>query len=67
MERAGYAILLTLAILWILAIIGGMIAAFPVGIIGLVGLVGIGLLFIKVLKDRLSNKEDDYYSKNVDQ
>ncbi len=67
MEKAGYAILLSLAVLWILGIIGGMIAAFPVGIIGLVALVGIGLLFIKVVKDRLSNKEDDYYSKNVDQ
>ena len=67
MEKAGYVILLSLAVLWILGIIGGMIAAFPVGLIGLVGLVGIGLLFIKVVKDRLSNKEDDYYSKNVDQ
>ncbi len=67
MEKAGYAILLSLAVLWILGIIGGMIAAFPVGLVGLVALVGIGLLFIKVVKDRLSNKEDDYYSKNVDQ
>jgi hypothetical protein len=67
MERAGYAILLTLAILWVLGIILGMIAAFPVGIIGLVALLGIGLLFVKVLKDRLSSKEDNYYSKNVDQ
>ena len=67
MERAGYAILLTLAILWVLGIIVGMIAAFPVGIIGLVAILGIGLLFVKVLKDRLSSKEDDYYSKNVDQ
>jgi hypothetical protein len=67
MERAGYAILFTLAVLWILATIGGMIAVFPAGLIGLVALLGIGLLFAKVLKDRLSNKEDDYYSKNVDQ
>jgi hypothetical protein len=67
MERAGYAILLTLAILWLLGIIVGMIAAFPVGIIGLVAILGIGLLFMKVLTDRLSSKEDDYYSKNVDQ
>ena len=67
MERAGYTILLTLAILWVLGIIGGMIAAFPVGIVGLVAILGIGLLFMKVVKDRLSNKEDDYYSKNVDQ
>jgi hypothetical protein len=67
MEKAGYAILLSLAVLWVFGIIGGMIAAFPVGLIGLVALVGVGLLFIKVVKDRLSNKEDDYYSKNVDQ
>jgi hypothetical protein len=66
MERAGYAILLALAILRVLGIIVGMIAAFPVGIIGLVALLGIGLLFVKVLKDRLSSKEDDHYSKNVD-
>jgi hypothetical protein len=67
MERAGYAILLALAVLWILGIVVGMIAAFPAGLIGLVALLGIGLLFTKVLKDRLSSKEDEYYSKNVDQ
>jgi hypothetical protein len=66
MEKAGYIILLSLAVLWFLGIVGGMIAAFPVGLIGLVALLGIGLLFIKVVKDRLSNEEDDYYSKNVD-
>jgi Tfp pilus assembly protein PilW len=43
-----------------------MVAAFPFGIIGLIVLTGVGVLFIKVLKDRLNNKEDDYYSKNVD-
>ncbi len=66
MEAVGYAILLGLAILWIIGMIAGMIAAFPVGLIGLVALLGIGLLFIKVLKERLSSPEDDYYSKNVD-
>ena len=28
---------------------------------------GFGLLFVQVVLDRLGNKEDDYYSKNVDQ
>jgi hypothetical protein len=43
-----------------------MIAAFPFGIIGLIGITGLGFLLAKVIKDRLGNKEDDYYSDNVD-
>lgn len=67
MEKLGYAILLGLAILWLLGMIAGMITAFPWGLLGLVALLGVGLLFAKVVQDRLGNKEDDYYSKNVDQ
>lgn len=43
-----------------------MIAAFPVGIIGFIAIIGIGLLFAKVVQERLANKEDDYYSKNIE-
>jgi len=28
--------------------------------------VGVGALFIKVIRERLKNREDDYYSNNVD-
>jgi len=28
--------------------------------------VALGLLFVKVLKERLSNREDQYYSENVE-
>jgi hypothetical protein len=66
MEKAAYAILLGLTALWILAIVAGSIAAFPVGLIGLLVLVAVGLLFVKVVKERLSNKEDQYYSDNVE-
>ncbi len=66
MERIGYILLSVIAIAWILGIIAGMIAAFPFGLIGLIVLAGIGFLFAKVVKDRINNKEDDYYSKNVD-
>ncbi len=67
MEKLGYAILSGLAVLWLLGMVAGMIAAFPWGLTGLVALLAIGLLFAKVLQDRLASKEDDYYSKNVDQ
>jgi len=66
MEKAAYAILLGLAVLWLLAVIAGMIAAFPFGILGLLAIVAVGLLFIKVLRERLANKEDDHYSRHVD-
>mgnify|MGYP006280250121 CR=1 FL=1 len=66
MEKTGYILLAIVAFIWFIAMIFGIIAAFPAGLIGLVAIVGIGLLFIKVLKERLANKEDDYYSKNVE-
>lgn len=66
LEKIGYVLLSLVALLWIIAIFTGLIAALPYGLVGLVGLVGIGALLIKVLKDRLGNSEDDYYSKNVE-
>ena len=66
MEKAAYAILLGLAVLWLLAIVAGMVAAFPYGVLGLLAVVAVGLLFIKVLRERLANKEDDHYSRHVD-
>jgi Flp pilus assembly protein TadB len=67
MEYAGYILLIIVVACWLIAMLVGMVAAFPVGIIGLVAIVGIGFLFAKVVKDRLSNKEDDYYAKNIKQ
>ena len=46
--------------------LAGMFVAWPYGIVGLIAFVGIGLLFIKVLRERLANKEDSHYSKNVE-
>lgn len=66
MEKTAYALLLAVAVLWLIAMLAGMIAAFPFGLIGLVVIVAVGLLFIKVLRERLASKEDDYYANNVD-
>lgn len=67
MEKIGYLLLGIVFIIWLFGIIIGMIVAIPWGIIGLIAIIGIGLLFMQVLSDRLSNKEDDYYEKNVKQ
>lgn len=66
-EKTAYAILLGLAALWLIAMIAGMVAAFPFGILGLLGLTALGLLLIKVVRERMANTDDDYYSKNVDE
>jgi len=66
MERIGYILLSIVAAGWLIAILAGMIVAFPFGLIGLIVIMGIGFLFAKVIKDRMENKEDDYYSKNVE-
>lgn len=66
MEKLGYTLLAIVAIAWITIVITGLVMAYPWGLIGLIGILGLGLLLIKVLADRLNNKEDDHYSNNVD-
>lgn len=66
MERIGYIILITVAILWLALVIYGMVEAFPVGIIGILAIVGIGILVIKVVQDKAANEEDKHYSDKVE-
>ncbi|MBD8525659.1 hypothetical protein [Pseudomarimonas arenosa] len=67
MEKLAYVLLGIVAGFWLLGLLFGLIAAFPIGLIGLLGVIGIGLLLIKVFKERLGNSEDDHYDRNVDQ
>ena len=65
-EKIGYLCLAVVALCYLAAMLVGMIAAFPLGLIGLAALVGIGALLIKVIKERRQNAEDDHYSRTVD-
>ena len=49
-EKIGYTLLGVLALLWLMAMLTGMVIAFPFDLVGLVALVGIGALFMKVCK-----------------
>jgi len=66
MEKAGYFILIVVAIAWIIAWVIGMFQNIWIGIIGLVMLIGFGLLFIKALSDRIKSNKDDRYSRDVE-
>ncbi len=66
MEVIGYILISIVVFAWIIAMFIGIIHSFPYGIIGLIAITGFGLLFIKVMKERLSSQEDRYYSKNIE-
>lgn len=66
MEKIGYTLLSVAAVCWLVVMVKGLVAVFPVGIIGLLTLAGIGLLLAKAVKDRVRNLEDDHYSKTVE-
>jgi uncharacterized membrane protein YkvI len=65
-EKWGYSLLAVIMIIYMVAMFIGMIAAFPYGLLGLLFVAGLGILMVKVLKERLRSKEDDYYSREVD-
>ena len=65
-EKWGYSLLAIIMIIYMVAMFIGMIAAFPYGLLGLLFVAGLGILMVKVLKERMQNKEDDYYSREVD-
>ncbi|MBK8434532.1 MAG: hypothetical protein IPL28_25990 [Chloroflexi bacterium] len=65
MEKIGYTLLGIATLGWFGLILWGLVAAFPAGLIGLIAIVGVGFLSIKVIGDRLDNKEDDHYHKTV--
>lgn len=66
MEYIGYIILFLCTVAWLVLIFMEIIDT-TFGVIFLFFLVGFGFLFAKTLKDRIGNKEDDHYSKHVDQ
>jgi len=67
LEKIGFSLLAIVFALYVIVLLVGMVAAFPYGLIGLIAFIGVGLLFVQVVRDRLNNEEDDYYSKNVHQ
>ena len=55
------------AVLWALVMLGGIITTLPWGLPALILFLIGGYIVYRVIRDRLSNAEDDYYDKNVEQ
>ena len=65
-ERVAYVLLALVALAWLAVMLVGAVVAFPFGLVILVALLAVGLLLIKIVKERLESSEDDYYDKNVE-
>lgn len=65
LDRLALIFVLVPVVLWLTIMVTTAIALFPFGLVVLVVLGAVGYLFWRVIRERLSNKEDDYYEKNV--
>ena len=65
MEKLGYILILAFYVYMSYLIINEIETFFPEGLLVFFIYTGVTLLLIKVLKERLNNKEDDYYSKEI--
>ncbi len=52
---------------YVIAMMVGLFAIFPYGLIGLAVLAVVLYFVVRVVRDRLTNAEDDYYEKNIKQ
>jgi len=67
MEKIGYIIFIALYLLIVFFSIQSIETFYPDGLMLLLVYGGILVFLIKTIKDRLSNKEDDYYSKEINE
>ena len=65
MEKLGYFLITGFYVVLIVLTLQDIEEFYPEGLVLLLIYSGLFILFIKVLKERLGNKEDDYYSKEV--
>ena len=65
MEKLGYLLITGFFVVTTLITLEAIGEFYPDGLIILLIYGGLFVLFIKVLRERLSNKEDDHYSKEI--
>lgn len=66
LDRIALILIVAGAVIYAGILVLGMIALFPFGLIGLGIFAILGALFFMVVRQRLTNAEDDYYERNVD-
>ena len=66
MEKLGYILIGLFYLLGSYLTLKEIDQFYPEGLLVILIYSGLLVLFVKVLKERLNNKDDDYYSKEID-
>lgn len=66
LDQIALAMVVIFALAWVLTTITGLLIAVPFGVFGLIPIAIVGGIIVTIIVQRLNNKEDDYYDKNVD-
>ena len=66
LDTIALALAVIFAILWLATLTTGLLASIPFGVLGLVPVAIVLALLVEIIRQRRANKEDDYYSKNID-
>ena len=66
LETIALALVIIFAALWLITFVTGLLTAIPYGVIGLIPIAILLALLVEVIRQRLNNKEDDYYDKHID-
>ena len=67
LDRLVLILVIAGAAVWAVVMLGGIVATLPWGLPALILFMIGGYIVYRVIQDRLSNAEDDYYDKNVEQ
>ena len=67
MEKLGYILIGLFYLLGSYLTLEEIDQFYPEGLLVILIYSGLLVLFVKVLKERLNNKDDDYYSKEIDE
>lgn len=67
LDKLALIIVIAPVVVWCGIMLVGAIAIWPLGLPALIVFAVVGYFIYRVVRDRLSSAEDDYYEKNIDQ
>lgn len=66
LDKLALICVIILAAIWCIILLASTIAILPYGLPVLLGILIVGYFVYRVIRERLENKEDDYYEKNIE-
>ncbi len=66
LDQVALILVIAGAAVWLVTLVTGMMQFMPYGMLILVPLALVAGLLVRIIGQRMNNKEDDYYDKNIE-